>query len=50
LSDFDAPDAPTGSGFWRWAVANIPAETVYLSEGAGMGTVGISPAARSNCE
>ncbi|NNH68925.1 YbhB/YbcL family Raf kinase inhibitor-like protein [Nocardia uniformis] len=29
------PDAPTGSGFWHWAVANIPATTTTLSEGVG---------------
>lgn len=39
------PDAPTGSGFWHWAVAGIPSDTTSLPEGAGDDTGSGLPAA-----
>ncbi|PJJ65212.1 YbhB/YbcL family Raf kinase inhibitor-like protein [Compostimonas suwonensis] len=38
------PDAPTGSGFWHWAVFNIPVDVTSLATGAGAPDSGLLPA------
>ena len=38
------PDAPTGSGFWHWAVFNIPANVTSLPQDAGNPDAGLLPA------
>ncbi len=38
------PDAPTGSGWWHWAVYNIPASIRSLAQDAGNPDTGLLPA------
>lgn len=38
------PDAPTGSGWWHWAVCNIPAKTTSLAQNSGDPDAGLLPA------
>lgn len=42
VSCFD-PDAPTGSGYWHWAVYNLAADVRGLAAGAGNGEAGDLP-------
>lgn len=42
LTMFD-PDAPTGSGWWHWAVYNLPASLSALPAGAGDPDAGLLP-------
>ena len=39
------PDAPTGSGFWHWAVYNLPPTLTGLPQGAGNALVTLPPPA-----
>jgi Raf kinase inhibitor-like YbhB/YbcL family protein len=37
------PDAPTGSGWWHWAVYNIPSSVTSLPQDAGNPDAGLLP-------
>jgi Raf kinase inhibitor-like YbhB/YbcL family protein len=39
------PDAPTGSGFWHWAVYDMPPGTTGLAQGAGNSPATLPPGA-----
>jgi len=45
LQLFD-PDAPSGRGFWHWAVYDIPPTTTELDQGAGNSAATLPPGSR----